>query len=178
MRAHLLLLLVGIVVLQGAALAQSAAEPDGELLSYELIPPMGWVLDQENDAVQGALAVLYPKGSTWDDATAVMRVDVTEKGEGENLHDRMQEDSLRLMKDAPGTAITPLPSMRTVDGRTAVLRQRVNAVTGNHEAIAYIEEQESVISLVLSARTDEAFTVALRDFEFLVGSFHIPGGSH
>ena len=44
----------------------------GPKAAFNISAPEGWVLDNESGVDQGLPCVLYPKGSTWADANAVM----------------------------------------------------------------------------------------------------------
>ncbi len=44
----------------------------GPKAAFNIAAPEGWVLDNQSGVEQGLPCVLYPKGSTWADATTVM----------------------------------------------------------------------------------------------------------
>ena len=44
----------------------------GPKAAFKIDAPAGWVLDNSAGAEQGLPCVLYPKGSTWSDAKAIM----------------------------------------------------------------------------------------------------------
>ncbi|HEY6331781.1 MAG TPA: hypothetical protein VI756_20810 [Blastocatellia bacterium] len=50
--------------------------------SFTLSAPDGWVLDDTSGRQQGVAAVFYPKGSSWIKGTAVMYVNMVQKGPG------------------------------------------------------------------------------------------------
>lgn len=175
-RLMLAAVLAGLCMAQGAALAQlpTGSEELEEGVPFEFIPPKGWTFDQEHAAEADAVVIFYPEGSAWQDAKSVIYLKVAGKKEGESVADLMAADSLRLEQEFPGVRINTAPSLRTVDGKTAPVRHISGTKNGKRQAIAYIDDTESVITLILVARGGEAFEGALDPFEFLTGAFHLP----
>jgi hypothetical protein len=67
--------LVVALVVCGGAFAQETYPGGivyGPKAAFKIDAPAGWVLDNSAGAEQGLPCVLYPKGSTWSDANAIM----------------------------------------------------------------------------------------------------------
>lgn len=177
-RRHLMLgvVLAGLCMAQGAALAQSPAgsEEQEEGVPFEFVLPKGWTFNQEQAAEADAVAIFYPEGTAWQDSKSVIYLKVAGKKEGESVADLMNADSLKLVQEFPGIRINAAPSLRTVDGKTALVRHISGAKNGKRQAIAYIDTAESIILVMLAARGGEAFEGALEPFEFLAGALHFP----
>src|SRR4051812_6881970 len=70
-------ILLGGTALLAVALAALAEENAGGLVygpkaAFKIDAPTGWVLDNEAGTDQGLPCVLYPKGSSWQDAKTIM----------------------------------------------------------------------------------------------------------
>ena len=175
-RLHLMLgvVLAGLCLAQGAALAQSPAGSEEQEVPFEFVLPKGWTFNQEQAAEADAVAIFYPEGSAWQDSKSVIYLKVAGKKEGESVAGLMNADSLKLVQEFPGIRINAAPSLRTVDGKTALVRHISGAKNGKRQAIAYIDTPESIIMVMLAARGGEAFEGALEPFEFLTGALHFP----
>jgi hypothetical protein len=69
------LLGLGFVIACGGVFAQETYPGGivyGPKASFKIDAPAGWVLDNSAGAEQKLPCVLYPKGSTWSDAKAIM----------------------------------------------------------------------------------------------------------
>jgi hypothetical protein len=131
------------------------------------------VLDNRSGNPQGLCAVFYPVGSSWSDSDVVMYANTAKKVEGQQtVAELMAYDVEQFKRRAPGLAVTALPELKTGDDKQATVRRFQGDEHGNHEAVAYIDEKNTIVMLVLSARTKERFTEALPAFEKLVGAYH------
>jgi hypothetical protein len=143
-----------------------------ENLVFSLAAPEGWVLDNHSGAQQGLPAVLYPLGSSWKDGAAVMYPTTARKPASEHpLRDVIEETLGQFRASSPGLRVETLDPVPTGDARTAEVRKVAGERQGNVEAIAFVEEAERVVLLVLSARSETDFAQALPAFRQLVGSY-------
>jgi hypothetical protein len=143
-----------------------------EDLVFSLAAPEGWVLDNHSGAPQGLPAVLYPLGSSWKDGAAVMYPTTARKPASEHpLQDVMEETLGQFRASSPDLRVETLDPAPTGDARTAKVRKLSGERQGNVEAIAFIEEADRVVLLVLSTRSETDFMKALPAFRQLVGSY-------
>lgn len=174
----LVAILAGLCLVQGAALAQlpAGSEEQGEEagVPFEFVVPKGWTFDQEHAAEADAEVIFYPEGDSWQESKTVIYLRVAGKKEGESVAGLMAADSLKLEQEFPGIRINAASPLRTVDGKTALVRHISGAKNGKRQAIAYIDDAEAIIMLMLVARGGQAFDGALEPFEFLAGALHLP----
>lgn len=140
---------------------------------FSIQAPDGWILDNGAGRAQGLCAVLYEKGSSWAAATTVMYANAASKHvDGQRTREELiAYDVEQFRKRAPGLKVTSLPGIETGTG-TASIRRFEGDEHGNYEAVAYIEEKNTTVMLILSSRTEAGFTMAYPAFEKLVRSYH------
>lgn len=137
--------------------------------AFGLTAPKGWVLDSEAGKGQDLAVVVYPKGSTWVTAETVMYGAANLKATGKDtLDDMIKMDVEETRRSDPGLKVTDGKPLKTEDGKKAVVKYLEGI---NHEAVAFIDEEKVVSTLVLSSRTKEGFTKALPAFREFVGSY-------
>ena len=144
--------------------------------SFGITPPQGWVLDTESGANNGVPAVFYPDGSSWADSRTVMYANVTTKGSGQSGESMIEYDVERFTQEDPEVVITSLPS-RTVGKKTVTVKSFLGKSPENYEAVAYIDEKDHVVFLVLSARDMKTFESSLSAFSELIDSYVFMGAS-
>lgn len=143
-----------------------------EDLVFSLTAPAGWVLDNHSGSQQGLPAVLYPRGSSWKQASTVMYPTSDRKPASEHpLQDVIAETLDQYRAASPGLRVESLAPAPTGDARTAEVRKLSGQAQGNVEAIAFIEEADRAVILVLSARSESDYATALPAFLQLVGSY-------
>ena len=150
----------------------------GKNYSFALTAPKGWVLDTTSGRQQGLQAVFYPKGSSWKNGTAVMYANVLQKTDPakESLQTIIADDVAGFQKESPNLKVVdadPIPT-RT-DARSKDKKATVKYFTadraGNSEAVAYVDEGNLVVMLVLNARSQQDFEASLPAFKDFVGSY-------
>ncbi len=171
------------IIATGCAQTSSLATRDTEMrsgiilhegCSFGITPPRGWVLDTESGAGNGVPAVFYPEGSSWADSRTVMYTNVTAKDSGQTGAALIEYDVTRFTSDDPEVVITDLPS-RTVGRKTVTVKSFLGKSPENYEAVAYIDEKDHVVFLVLSARDRSTFESSLPSFSELVDSYVFMG---
>jgi hypothetical protein len=185
-RRPLLLILLGLAAgpLAIPSIPVSAAKPplipqEGEAgivytddLVFSLAAPEGWVLDNHSGAQQRLPAVLYPRGSSWKDSAAVMYPTSDRKpASGHPLEDVIAETVDQYRASSPGLRVEILDPAPTGDARKAEVRKLSGEKQGNVEAIAFLEEADRVVLLILSARSEADFARTLPAFRRLIASY-------
>ena len=164
-------------VLAATALVTAAQTPEGAGIVYgkdhafAIAAPRGWILDSESGKSQGLHAVFYETGSDWASAMNVMYTNSARKCEGQRtVEELMAYDLAQFRKHSPTLEVTEPSSIPTRKG-TALVRRFTGDQHGNYEAVAYIDEEQTIIMLVLSSRTKNGFDEAYPSFEELVKSY-------
>lgn len=150
----------------------------GKGYSFALTAPKGWVLDTTSGRQQGLQAVIYPKGSSWKTSGAVMYANVYQKTDStkETLQAIIANDVADFKKDSPNLKVVDADAIPTrADARSKDKKATVKYFTadryGNSEAVAYIDEGNLVVMLVLNTRSQRDFEASLPAFKEFVGSY-------
>jgi hypothetical protein len=143
----------------------------GDSHAFFITAPAGWVLDNRSGLGNGVHAGFYPKGSSWRDSPAVMYANGVGRSSGETLDSFIADDIETFRSRSPQIQVKEGPSIKTEDGRVAVVRYFSGDQSGNYEAVAYIAEKRAIIVLALSARSQDAYQRSLRPFQELVANY-------
>jgi hypothetical protein len=155
--------------------APGTALVTGKGYRFLLDAPKGWVLDNQGGASRGLTTVFYPSGQSFKDAPAILYANVAPRTAGERLGDFVDREIARARQRSPGLQVESHKDIQTKDGHAAVIRAVAGDVHGNREALAFVEEKEAFVILVLSARTKESFEASLPAFTALVRSYSTVG---
>ena len=141
----------------------------GNQHAFILQAPVGWV----PTFPPGVPAAFRRETETWRDGRAVMYVNTAtaDTGDAEPPEQIIQEDSSRFANGSPSLRVESLPSVRTMDGREALIRRFVGHQTGTFEIVAYVRERTVTPLIVLSARTQADYDTAVTSFYALVHSY-------
>ena len=131
--------------------------------------PKGWLLDAQAGRAQGAPAVFYRKGESWEQGTAVMYVNPSARSPRE-LADIIRADEAEFRGHAADMQIDAIPAVHLASGDTVAMRTFFSATSQNYDAVAYVTSDRAVWFVVLTARTREAFDAALPALRALVAS--------
>jgi hypothetical protein len=165
-----------LLILLLAAATASAAEGETGILYGDshacfVTAPPGWVLDNRSGLRDRVHAAFYPEGSSWRDSSAVMYANGVTRSPGETLDSFITDDIQTFRSRAPQIQIKEGPSIKTKDGRIALVRYFSGDQSGNHEAVAYVAEKRAIIVLALSARSQDAYQRSLQSFGELVRNY-------
>jgi hypothetical protein len=146
----------------------------GRHFSFVLKEPKGWKMDIETAKPQGLLVVLYPDGSSWKNAVAVMYARVIYKDEVQSTIDKVISndvaDFLKLSKDS---TVSDSPPLETRDKSKSISKVFYDAANKNYETVTFIEDSKVVVILALSSRQRAEYDKALPAFKALVGSYFV-----
>lgn len=144
----------------------------GRQVSFVLKEPAGWVLDTQAGRAEGVDAVLYPEGSSWKNAVAVMYARVVRKDETQDTVAKViDNDVAEFMKLSKESKVSDASTLQTRDRKQAVVKMFYDAANKNHESVAFIDESKVVVILALSSRDKGEYEKALPAFQALVGSY-------
>jgi hypothetical protein len=141
--------------------------------AFFISAPKDWVLDNESGIPDGLHAVFYPVGSSWKKSDIVMYANGFSKPENgdRSLKGFIEADVANFKEKNPEIRIESGKELITVDGKKATVLLFTGDKWGNHESVAYIEEEKCIITLVLSTKSDTLFKKSQTAFDDLVKSY-------
>jgi hypothetical protein len=144
--------------------------------SFWIDVPRGWVFDAEAGRRDGAIAVLYRQGESWDAGDPVMYASVITPHTGFNpeIPAALRSDSARWAGQASDFALTIRDSIRTVSGAFAYMRSYGSVSSRQYDTVAYLQADGRVWMLTLSAGSPASQNAGYADFVALVKSY-VPG---
>jgi len=143
----------------------------GPKAAFNISAPEGWVLDNESGASQGLPCVLYPKGSSWQDAKTIIYAKIA----GTDFEDvsAFVAKAITEMKKTHGMPKEKVESGKTPDGRPFFINEYPATKTYSQwERVAYVQLPKAVAYIVLSSRDEASYrkdSPALRE---VMKSFH------
>lgn len=156
----------------GVAISRAHADGCGIVFgsdwAFSFSTPSRWVSQCRADRPAGAALTLWPQGTTFTDAPALISVTVKDKSP-RSLALFAGDDQQRLRTSKPNLAVRFEPGM-TVGGSAAALVFRV-ADDRSHELIAYLEGPTRFFVVVMSARSAESLQQYRSGFQALLNSF-------
>lgn len=141
--------------------------------AFFLEAPQGWVLDNESGAKQNLHAVFYPKGSTWRDSKVVMYAFSVLKSDPRypSVEKAMVYDKMQVQQHKPEAKIQSGDALKTKQGKAVSTLQFSGNQFGRFEATAYVDNENSIDRLVLSADSEMALKNSMEAFKYLVESY-------
>jgi hypothetical protein len=123
---------------------------------FNLLAPKGWVLDPTAGEDQGLPCVLYPKGSSWADAAAVMYAEI---GSDDQDYETFANDAIAHMKQKrSGFKWQRIESGKTAHGDPYFINEYPACESyGQWERAAYIQLPKAVALIVFTARDEVSF---------------------
>lgn len=172
MKLHAVLL---FFALAGTVSTLQAEMVQGDGYSFFLSAPVGWVLDKTIASDAEADAVLYPQGTTYQNAPSVLYVSVVDKGDGfKDLKDLIRQDQSSGLQQNPGLRVRTGPLLQTHLKKNVSLFLYTGYKDGSGEAVAYIEEEDMVVVVTLASSTEQilhedlpALQAAVESYEFI-----------
>jgi hypothetical protein len=146
-----------LVILCACGLAQETFPGGivyGPKAAFKIDAPPGWVLDNKAGAEQGLPCVLYPKGSTWAHANAIMYAKIAST-DYEDVG-KFVATAIQRMEKMHGEPKEKVDSGKTGDGHPYFINEYPATKSYSQwERVAYIQLPKAVAYIVFSAR-DEA----------------------
>jgi hypothetical protein len=140
--------------------------------AFGVTAPAGWVLDNHSGRSAGIVVVFYPERSSWKNATAVMYANTARRPADTSLESFITEDWQRFKANGADVKMVAGPPETTADNKQAQVRYFSGDKWDNREAVAYIQEDNVFVMLVLTSRTQESYNLALPAFQQLVKSYN------
>ena len=123
---------------------------------FNLLAPKGWVLDPTAGQDQGLPCVLYPKGSSWAEAAAVMYAEI---GSDDQDYETFASYAIAHMKEKrSGFKWQRIESGKTAHGEPYFINEYPACESyGQWERAAYIQLPNAVGLIVFTARDEGSF---------------------
>ena len=128
----------------------------GPKAAFKIDAPAGWVLDNSAGAEQGLPCVLYPKGSTWADANAIMYAKIA----GTDYEDvgKFVAIAIQQMEKAHGKPKEKIDSGKTGNGQSYFINEYPATKSYSQwERVAYVQLPGAVAYIVLSSRDEPSY---------------------
>jgi hypothetical protein len=128
----------------------------GPKAAFKIDAPAGWVLDNRAGAEQGLPCVLYPKGSTWADANAIMYAKIA----GTDYEDvgKFVAMAIQQMEKVHGKPKEKVDSGKTGDRQPYFINEYPATKSYSQwERVAYIQLPKAVAYIVFSARDEASY---------------------
>ena len=172
------LLGIGLLVFCNGAFTQETFPGGivyGPKAAFNIKAPLGWVLDNRAGAEQGLPCVLYPKGSSWADANAIMYAKIA----GTDYEDvaKFVAMAVEQMEKVHGKPKEKIDSGKTGDGQPYFINEYPATKSyAQWERVAYIQLPKAVAYIVFSARDEgsyrknfPALNEVLKSFTYMKG---------
>ncbi|HEY7002208.1 MAG TPA: hypothetical protein VH330_10735 [Candidatus Udaeobacter sp.] len=161
------------IVLCSSGLAQGTSRGGivyGPKAAFKIDAPPGWVLDNKAGAEQGLPCVLYPKGSTWADANAIMYAKIA----GTDYEDvgKFVAMAIQQMEKVHGKPREKVEAGKTGDGQPYFINEYpATKAYSQWERVAYVQLPKAVAYIVFSARDEASYRKNLSALNDVLGSF-------
>lgn len=148
----------------------------GDGYSFFLSAPAGWVLDKDLASDAESDALLYPQGTSYQNAPSVLYVSVAVKGdEFKDLKDLMQQDEDSARQQNPGFHLQNGPLLHTHLKKSVPLYLYLGFKDGTTEAVAYVDEPDMVVIFTLSSSNEQILHEDLPALQATVDSYEYIG---
>jgi len=173
-KSCLLVLMLGLMA-QGVLSQESSTVIVQDMgYGYTLTAPKGWKPDQKGAREMLLNAAFSPDSTSWSKSSVVIYANVTYKTDDDQaLEEVINLDIEHFTKDSPGVKATKNKEILTFTQRKkATIYDFMNPAKKNFESVAYIDQGEIVIMIVMGTRDEKLFKAAKPDFERLVLSYY------
>jgi len=128
----------------------------GPKTAFKISAPEGWVVDNEAGKEQDMLCVLYPKGSSWQDAKTAMYANIAgTEFEGVDVFVAM---AIKEMEKIRGRPKEKIASGKTKDGHDYFINEYPATKTYSQwERVGYVQLPRGVAFIVLTSRDKASY---------------------
>jgi hypothetical protein len=147
----------------------------GPKAAFKISAPSGWVVDNQSGVSQGMPCVLYPKGSTWAKADAVMYAKIAST----NTTDRdafIEAAIAHMSKGNKAFKHRRVAEGKTGDGHAYVINDyqhgvRAEAANSQFERVAYVQLPSAVAFIVFTVPNEQLHKKYARVVQEVVKKF-------
>jgi hypothetical protein len=140
---------------------------------FGIVPPPGWVVDDSSGLGSKIRVVLYPLGQRWATAPTVMYQNPLHQDPHarKTFAQMIDRDIAEFRKQSPHGKVVTAPPVENVRKQRAEVRYFAPDGRDPVSAVAYYEEKDLVMLLVLESKTSAGFREALPGFRTMVSSY-------
>lgn len=141
--------------------------------TIKLNAPEGWVLDCEAGLVSHIRLVMYPEGTTWQNAETAMHIDFESLEMGQDGFEELISDfDSQFKAKYKGIKIKKRKTIkiRNYDG---IVKYLGGGDYPNYEYLAYIDVDTFVITMTVSSRSKKNLKASYSDFMKVLNSIQI-----
>jgi hypothetical protein len=142
---------------------------DPDKKSFSVNVPAGWIADQQAAKRFGAVFVLVPPGTSFNNAAAII---IGSSYKGISVADAIEKTRSQTRSRDPAAQMTELPAVTVGTARFSVLEIRSKVGSQPFETVACVTLGQDVLVLTLSAlaevpysRAGEIFTAMLKSYQ-------------
>jgi hypothetical protein len=131
--------------------------------------PKHWQVGCPIGDPSGMAVALWPEGTTWGDAPAVMYATVSDS-HGLTLTEYASDELARFGKDSPNLRVESARSLAFANGKEVLVRALSGDSNDSHEQIGYGDLGATYLIVVLSSRTQATLDQLHPAFNALISS--------
>jgi hypothetical protein len=155
---------------EATGLRENESVLSGRNYVFALTSPPNWIADSEAGRGAGVDTVFYPSGSSWNGPVSFYPR-VWQKNPGDTVATVIAADLAQYQMASPDVEMMERPAIPISVSATGQLRLYRSQAHGLREAVAYIDQSQTVVLLVLRAKDDTVFERSLQSFEEFVRSY-------
>jgi hypothetical protein len=146
---------------------------------FGIVAPPGWVVDDSSGLGAKIRVVLYPRGQKWATAPTVMYQNPLHQDPRarKTLAQMIERDLADFRKHSPRGKVTSGAPIRNAKNQLAQVRYFAPDGRDPLSAVAYYEEDDLVMLLVLESQTAAGFREALPAYNGMVSSYQFIAGA-
>lgn len=133
----------------------------------------GWLLDNQSAVNQGLHMVFYPKDQTWKNSPVIIYGRSVPLSHVENIKKQVETTVNNFISNGNPNYKAKEKDVISVSGiKQAKIYHFSGDQWGNHEAVAYIKEIDTINYIVFNSRSKEYFDEYLPSFYQIVASYN------
>ena len=138
--------------------------------SYWLNMPQGFYQDGKTAQKIGAVFLLLPQGYDFNSAPAVIYSAVFND---KKVEEAINTDVKKFLSQSPSLTVNDSKSVKSHDGKTILIKEFINPASRQqpYESVAYIQEGNSVITVVVSAFLKSNYEYILPEYMAMISSY-------
>jgi len=138
--------------------------------SYWVDMPQGFYQDGKTAQKIGAIFLWLPGVYDFNSAPAVIYSSVFS---GKNVEEAIQSDVKKFLAQSPSLKVKEATSVKTNDGKIIMVKEFINPASKQqpYESVAYIQEGNSVVTVVVSAFVKANYEYILPLYMTMVSSY-------
>lgn len=140
--------------------------------AFKITATTGWVLDNQNAVSQGIHMAFYPKHKTWANSPVIMYGRSISTSQMPNIKSQVDQTVRDFHKNnSPNYKAEKRGLVSLFEDKKAEIYYFSGDQWGNYEAVAYVQEKDTINYLVFNSREKKSFDKYIGDFYKIVSSY-------